>query len=119
MSPSGRATAVAAAQDILGDHQDTVIAEAWLHNTGAALHSRMRGGRSTGHFGAPGTGQAALRQAEGLETRIGPVNLADAVPAALFTATTLLPAGVKTPAWWPPGLLSLIAASSVGRRARR
>jgi hypothetical protein len=29
MSPSGRATAVAAVQDILGDHQDTVVAEAW------------------------------------------------------------------------------------------
>jgi len=37
MSPSGRATAVAAVQDILGDHQDTVVAEAWLRNTGAAL----------------------------------------------------------------------------------
>ena len=37
MSPSGRATAVVAVQDILGDHQDTVVAEAWLRNTGAAL----------------------------------------------------------------------------------
>jgi hypothetical protein len=37
MSPSGRATAVAAIQDILGDRQDTVVAEAWLRNTGAAL----------------------------------------------------------------------------------
>jgi CHAD domain-containing protein len=31
------AAAVAAVQDILGDHQDTVVAEAWLRNTGAAV----------------------------------------------------------------------------------
>jgi len=31
------AASVAAVQDILGDHQDTVVAEAWLRNTGAAL----------------------------------------------------------------------------------
>ena len=31
------AAAVATVQDILGDHQDTVVAEAWLRNTGAAL----------------------------------------------------------------------------------
>ncbi len=37
MSPSGRATAVAAVQDILGDHQDTVVAEAWLRNAGAGV----------------------------------------------------------------------------------
>ena len=31
------AAAVAKVQDILGDHQDTVVAEAWLRDTGAAL----------------------------------------------------------------------------------
>lgn len=31
------AAAIAAVQDILGDHQDTVVAEAWLRNAGAAL----------------------------------------------------------------------------------
>ena len=31
------AAAIAAVQDILGDHQDTVVAEAWLRHTDAAL----------------------------------------------------------------------------------
>jgi CHAD domain-containing protein len=31
------AAAIAAVQAILGDHQDTVVAEAWLRGTGAAL----------------------------------------------------------------------------------
>jgi len=31
------AAAIAAVQDILGDHQDTVVAEAWLRANGAAL----------------------------------------------------------------------------------
>ena len=31
------AAAVAAVQDILGDHQDTVVAEAWLRNAGAGV----------------------------------------------------------------------------------
>jgi CHAD domain-containing protein len=31
------AAAVAKVQDILGDHQDTIVAEAWLRDTGAAL----------------------------------------------------------------------------------
>lgn len=31
------AAAIAAVQAILGDHQDTVVAEAWLRATGAAL----------------------------------------------------------------------------------
>ena len=31
------AAAVAAVQAVLGDHQDTVVAEAWLRNTGAAV----------------------------------------------------------------------------------
>lgn len=39
---------------------------------GRRSYSRMRRGRRTDHFGAPGTGQAALEVAEGLETRIGP-----------------------------------------------
>ena len=31
------AASVAAVQDILGDHQDTVVAEAWLRNAGAGV----------------------------------------------------------------------------------
>jgi hypothetical protein len=45
--------------------------------------------------------QASCHSASDKSRRSRPVSLADAVPAALFTATTLLPAGVKTPAWWP------------------
>ena len=61
---------------------------------GRRSHSRMRRGRRTDHFDAPGTGQAALEVAEGLETRIGP----QAAPLA-----GKRPSPQRTPAEHPRG----------------